>query len=324
MDMSLLAVVALSVIAAGGVAYALFYPLLSGQVRADKRRKEFTTPAVARATDREAATRLKRGQVAQTLKEVENREKARRATLESRLLQAGLDWSKKRFYTISVIAGVALAFVFLVLTAKPFLALVAGFVGGFGLPNWYLARARKKRMKSFVAEFPNALDIIVRGVRSGLPLNDCLRIIAAEAREPVAGEFRLIIESQTLGLSFTEAAEKLYERMPCPESNFFGIVLAIQQKTGGNLAETLANLSKVIRERRKMRDKIQAVSMEAKASAAIIGALPVVVAVLVYLTSPRYIEILWLTQAGKVALLVCGVWMLIGIMVMRKMINFNI
>ena len=324
MDTSMLAVVALSVIAAGGVAYAVLYPTLSGQKRAQKRRKEFTAPASARVADREAPTRLKRGQVAKTLKEVEDREKARRATLESRLLQAGLTWDRKRFYLTSVIIGLVLALLFIVLTGNPVVALAAGFVGGFGLPNWYLARARNKRMKAFVLEFPNALDIIVRGVRSGLPLNDCLRIIAAEAREPVASEFRLIIESQQLGLSFTEAAEKLYERMPCPESNYFGIVLAIQQKTGGNLAETLANLSKVIRERRKMRDKIAAVSMEAKASAAIIGSLPIVVAILVYLTSPRYIEQLWLTQTGRVALLASAVWMLIGVMVMRKMINFNI
>jgi tight adherence protein B len=179
-------------------------------------------------------------------------------------------------------------------------------------------------LKKFGTEFPNALDVIVRGIKAGLPLNDCLRIIAQEAAEPVAGEFRQIIESQTLGLPLTEATSKLYDRMPCAETNFFGIVLAIQQKTGGNLAETLGNLSRVIRERRKMREKIQAVSMEAKASAGIIGSLPPVVAILVYVTSPRYIELLWLTQTGKVAMVVGGVWMLIGCLVMRKMINFNI
>lgn len=112
--------------------------------------------------------------------------------------------------------------------------------------------------------------------------------------------------------------------MPCPEANFFGIVLAIQQKTGGNLAETLANLSRVIRERRKMRDKIQAVSMEAKASAGIIGSLPVVVGLLVYITSPRYIELLWTTQAGQMAMVGGLIWMSIGIFVMKNMINFEI
>ena len=203
--------------------------------------------------------------------------------------------------------------------------LVAGlFVGGFGLPSWFLKRARNGRLKKFGNEFPNAIDVIVRGIKSGLPLNDCMRIVATEATEPVKTEFRLIIESQTLGLPLTDAVAKLYERMPCAEANFFGIVLAIQQKTGGNLSETLGNLSRVIRERRKMRDKIQAVSMEAKASAWIIGSLPVVVAVLVYLTSPRYIELLWITQVGKFALAVSAVWMLIGVLVMRKMINFDI
>ena len=112
--------------------------------------------------------------------------------------------------------------------------------------------------------------------------------------------------------------------MPCSEANFFGIVLAIQQKTGGNLAETLANLSRVIRERRKMRDKIQAVSMEAKASASIIGSLPPAVAGLVYLSSPGYMDALWTTDAGRAALVGCGIWMGIGVLVMRKMINFEI
>jgi tight adherence protein B len=179
-------------------------------------------------------------------------------------------------------------------------------------------------MKKFGEKFADALDVIVRGIKSGLPLNDCLRIVANEADEPVATEFRLIIEGQALGLPLTEAVAKLYERMPSAEANFFGIVLAIQQKTGGNLSETLGNLSRVLRERRKMRDKIQAVSMEAKASAWIIGSLPVVVALLVYLTTPKYIELLWLTQTGKVAMVAGGLWMLIGVLVMKKMINFDI
>ncbi|MGO4737847.1 type II secretion system F family protein [Bosea sp. 2KB_26] len=325
MDLSVIAVVVLATFAAGGVVYALFYPALSGQTRVEKRRKEFAAPVAVRTVDREVQARQKRGQIAQSLKDIETRENARnKVTLELLLLQAGLSWDRRKFYIISAVSGVVVGFLFFLATANLLLVLVGLFIGGFGLPRWLLSRTRAKRLKKFGNEFPNALDIIVRGVKSGLPLNDCLRIIAAEAVEPVRTEFRLIIESQTLGLPLTEAAAKLFERMPCAEANFFGIVLAIQQKTGGNLAETLGNLSKVIRERRKMRDKIQAVSMEAKASAAIIGALPPVVATLVYVTSPRYIELLWLTQIGKVALVASGVWMLIGIMTMRKMINFDI
>ncbi len=325
MDLSIIAVIVLATLAAGGVAYALFYPLLSGQRRAEKRRKEFASPVAARAVDRELQARQKRGQIAQSLKELEKRENARsKLTLETRLLQAGLSWSRKKYYVLSAAAALVVGILLLLVTGNQIMFLAGLFVGGFGLPSWLLARAKTKRLKKFAIEFPNALDVIVRGIRSGLPLNDCLRIVASEAAEPVASEFRLIIESQTLGLSLPDATAKLYERMPCAEANFFGIVLAIQQKTGGNLAETFANLSRVLRERRKMRDKIQAVSMEAKASAAIIGSLPPVVALLVYLTSPKYIELLWLTDIGKVALVASGIWMLIGVLTMRKMINFEI
>jgi tight adherence protein B len=325
MDLSFIAVVVLATLAAGGVTYALFYPMLSGQARAEKRRKEFASPVAARGLDREAQARAKRGQVAQSLKDIENRENARnKLTLEQRIQQAGLSWDRKKFYTVSAIMAAGTGFILFVLSGSAVLGLAGLFVGAFGMPLWFLQQSRNRRLKKFGNEFPNAIDVITRGIKSGLPLNDCLRIVATEAAEPVKTEFRLIIESQTLGLPLTDAVAKLYERMPCAESNFFGIVLAIQQKTGGNLSETLGNLSRVIRDRRKMRDKINAVSMEAKASAGIIACLPPAVAAMVYLTSPRYIELLWITQAGKLALVGCAVWMLIGVLIMRKMINFNI
>ena len=326
MDLGLIAAVILAAISAGGVAYALFYPSLSGQARVERRLKEFATPVITRsAAEREAQNRAKRGQVAQSLKDIENREKARnKATLEVRIQQAGLSWSRRQYFIFAAVTGLVCGLLALVASGKGVLGVVGLFVGLFGVPSFFLSQRRKKRLKRFSNEFPNAIDVIVRGIKSGLPLNDCLRIIANEAQEPVKTEFRLIVEAQALGLALSDAAAKLFERMPCPEANFFGIVLAIQQKTGGNLAETLANLSRVIRERRKMRDKIAAVSMEAKASAAIIGSLPVVVALLVYVTSPRYIEQLWLTSTGQVALLGAAVWMTIGILVMKKMSNFDI
>lgn len=325
MDGSLIAAVALATFAAGGVVYALFYPMLSGQNRAKKRREEFSAPVATRMLDREAQSRAKRGQIAQSLKEIESRDNPKaKVSLETRFLQAGLNWSRRRYYIISAITAVFLGFGLFVSTGMGIMFFVGLFIGGLGLPSWFLNRRKAARLKKFALEFPNAIDVVVRGIKSGLPLNDCLRIVASEAPDPVGTEFRMIIESQTLGLPLTEAAAKLFERMPCAESNFFGIVLAIQQKTGGNLSETLGNLSRVIRERRKMRDKIKAVSMEAKASAWIIGSLPVVVGLLVYLSSPKYIELLWLTSAGKVGLAVSGVWMLIGILVMKKMINFDI
>lgn len=326
MDYGQIAGAILAAISAGGVAYALFYPRLSGQARAEKRLRDFAAPAATRAVaDREAQNQARRGQVAQSLKDIENREKARhKLTIEARIEQAGLSWSRKQFWLISLVLGLVLAVGLLVTSGNYGVALVAFFIGLLGLPRWYLSMLAKKRMLRFINELPNALDVIVRGIKSGLPLNDCVRVIASEAQEPVKTEFRLIVEAQTLGMSLSDAAVKLFERMPCAEANFFGIVLAIQQKTGGNLAETLANLSRVIRDRRKMRDKIKAVSAEAKASASIIAALPPIVAGLVCLTSPGYMDVLWTTDAGRATLVGCAVWMGMGVLVMRKMINFDI
>jgi tight adherence protein B len=322
---STLAIALLVMLAVGGAAYALLYPTLSGEKRAEKRRKEFAGPSAVRGIDREAQARNKRGQVAQSLKEIENRQNARnKVSLETRIAQAGLNWTAKKYYVISVVLALAVGLALWLASGNWILGLAGLFVGGFGMPVWFLKRCRTRRLKKFGAEFPNALDVIVRGIKAGLPVNDCLRIVANEATEPVKTEFRLMIEAQALGLPLAEAATKLFDRMPCAEANFFGIVIAIQQKTGGNLSETLGNLSRVLRERRKMRDKIAAVSMEAKASAAIIGSLPPTVALLVWLTTPKYIQLLWITQAGKFALVASGLWMLIGVLVMRKMINFDI
>ncbi len=221
MDLSFLAVVALATIAAGGVTYALFYPMLSGEARAEKRRKEFAAPVAARAFDREAQARAKRGQIAQSLKEIENRENARnKLTLDQKIQQAGLGWDRKKYFIFSAAMAVGTGFLLFVLSANSILGLAGLFIGALGVPPWFLQRCRTRRLKKFGNEFPNALDVITRGIKSGLPLNDCLRIIATEAAEPVRTEFRLIIESQALGLPLTEAVGKLYERMPCAESNF--------------------------------------------------------------------------------------------------------
>jgi tight adherence protein B len=319
---STLAVVALASIAAGGAAYVFIYPLLSGEAKAEKRQKALVGSIPEHRIDRTASSR--REQVAQSLKDIETREKARnKLTLEMRITQAGLSWSKVRFYLASGLVGLAFALVLFTMSLNLLLAAGGLFVGAMGVPLWSLSFLKKRRMKRFTDELPNAMDVIVRGIRSGLPLGDCIRIIANEAQEPVKSEFKAIVDAQTLGISIGDAVAKLYERMPVAEANFFGIVIGIQQKSGGNLSEALGNLSRVLRERRKMTGKIKAMSMEAKASAAIIAALPFVVAFLTYLSSPTYIELLWTTQTGKMAMAASGVWMLIGIGVMRKMINFD-
>lgn len=323
MDFSSIAPILLATLAAGGVAYVLIYPFISGEARAEKRRDQLS--AGSRAASQSGPQRSKRDVVAQSLKEMEAKQKARnRLTLEVRLQQGGLMWNRRKYYIFCAIMGLATAAILLFITSNPLIAAAGLFVGGLGLPFWFLNFRTKRRVAAFVKEFPNALDVIVRGLKSGLPLGDCVRIIASEAAAPVNEEFRVIVEAQTMGLSLSEAVDKLYERVPISDANFFAIVLAIQSKTGGNLSETLSNLSRVLRDRKKMKDKIRAVSTEAKASAGIIASLPFIVTLLVWLTSPKYIELLWLTQTGKFTMVISGIWMSMGIMMMRKMINFDI
>jgi tight adherence protein B len=197
------------------------------------------------------------------------------------------------------------------------------FAAGFGLPRWGLAFLKKRRENAFLKALPDAVDVIVRGIKAGLPLFESIKVVAADSPEPLRSEFLAIIETQAIGIPLGEACQRLYERMPVPEANFFGIVVAIQQKSGGNLSEALGNLSKVLRDRKKMAEKIQAMSMEAKASAAIIGSLPPIVMIMVYITTPGYISLLWTHPTGQVMLVGCACWMSIGIMVMKKMINFD-
>ena len=198
-----------------------------------------------------------------------------------------------------------------------------GFAMGLGLPRWLLGFLKKRREKAFLKALPDAVDVIVRGIMAGLPLFESLKEVVNDASEPLRSEFLAIIETQAIGMPLGEACARLYERMPLPEANFFGIVIAIQQKSGGNLSEALGNLSRVLRDRKKMAEKIQAMSMEAKASAAIIGSLPPIVMILVFLTTPDYIALLWTNSMGQLMLVACAVWMSMGVLVMKKMINFD-
>ncbi len=309
--------------AIGGVAWVFVYPILSGEKKAERRVASIArADPVARPT--RATGKSRREQVEGTLKDIEQRrKKAKRPPLSVRLSQAGLHWSKRRFMITAAILGVVafLAVIFLGSGLLP--ALGFGFAAGGGLPFWMLSFLKKRRESKFLSVFPDAVNVIVRGIKAGLPLLDSLKLIATDTAEPVRGEFRAIVQTQTIGMPIGDACMKLYESIPVPEANFFGIVVSIQQRSGGNLSEALGNLSRVLRDRKKMKAKIQAMSMEAKASASIIGALPIMVMGLVWLTSPSYIALLWTEPLGRVMLACCAAWMLAGIFVMRKMINFD-
>jgi tight adherence protein B len=325
-DLTTLAVAVFATIAAGGVAWVFLYPVLSGEVRSEKRQDLIGGVAErsAKKKTKSASEFSKRDQIDNALKDLEQRQKNKRSVpLNIQIQQAGFSFSKQQFWIGSVICGLVLAVIVLMISANPLVALGAAFVGGLGLPRWFLKNSLNRRLKKFAEEFPNALDVIGRGIKAGLPLGDCLRIIASEASEPVKSEFRNVIETQAMGVPLGEAIEKINDRMPCPEANFFGIVISIQQKAGGNLSEALGNLSRVLRERKKMRAKIKAVSTEAKASAMIIGSLPVIVMLLVYLTTPKYIALLWETNHGNVMIAISLFWMACGIFTMKKMINFD-
>lgn len=308
--------------------YALFYSRIESGTNRDKRLDRFTSNDTVQVKSKSETQSARRRNVQDTLKDIEakRKSKASRSTspgLKLRIQQAGMKISLPQFIMISAVSGVVV-FALLLLKGFPLMLCVGGgFVGGFGLPRFVVNYRRKKRQAAFTEELPNAVEVIVRGVKAGLPLNDCLRMIAAEAREPVRSEFRNVVDNLAVGIPMDEAVGRVYERMPLPEANFFAIVLAIQSKAGGNLSEALGNLAKVLRERKKMRGKIQAMSMEAKASASIIGSLPIVVAILVYLTSPAYISILWTTPTGQIVLGASALVMFTGIMVMRQMINFD-
>jgi tight adherence protein B len=317
--------VALAAVSATALAYAVLFPSIENERKAGRRlssvkQAETDRVAVKASRDRVAEAAKRRKSVQDSLKELENKQKSRTANttkppLKVQIRQAGLDLTMQRFYLYSAVSGLVVAFVLLVFGA-PMLVVAGGFVASmFGVPRWAIA---------FLEELPNALDVIVRAVKSGLPLNDAVRLIASESPEPVRGEFRRVVESQQLGLSLPEAMLRMPETMPCAEASFFGIVIQIQSQAGGNLSEALGNLSKVLRDRKKMKAKVQALSMEAKASAVIIGALPFIVALLVYLSSPTYIMPLFTTSTGHLILLLSGIWMSMGIFVMRKMINFDI
>jgi len=325
-DQQTLALAGLATVAFGGVAWVFLYPLLSGEAQAEKRMATIARPDPAtRATaPQRGAQRSRREQVEETLKELEvRRNKSKKPPLSVQISQAGLSWSKRQFIIISAVLAAAVFAAIFMTSVGPLPALGAAFAAGLGAPRWLLGYLKKRRETKFLEGFPDAVDVIVRGIRAGLPLLECLKIVGNDATEPVKGEFRAIIETQTIGMPIGEACAKLYERVPLAECNFFGIVISIQQKSGGNLSEALGNLSRVLRDRKKMKAKIQAMSMEAKASAMIIGALPVAVMTLVYITSPDYIELLWTHPTGRLMMAGSAAWMFMGVMVMRKMINFD-
>ena len=284
-----------------------------------------------KTVNREATAEQRRKDIISKLKDAERQERKARVTLRSRLQQAGLSGSTTKFWLISLAVAVVAGGAVMIFGAgklnaqtQPLIALGVAFAAGFGLPRWVLGFLAAGRAKTFTAEFANAVDIIVRGIKSGLPVHDCLKIIGRESPAPLGPLFQRLVENVGMGMTLEQGLEKMYESMPTPELRFFTIVVGIQQKTGGNLAEALTNLTTVLRARKMMREKIKALSSEATASAGIIGSLPPGVMMIVSVTTPSYMAPMFSDPRGHMMLLGGALWMSIGVFVMKKMISFKV
>lgn len=332
MDFREIFIIAMAALAVAGIVLVLFYPMLVATQSGTRVRNVVEAKRGATVPQRAGAGRSaeipresRRKQVQETLKQIEARESRRkRVSLRLLITQAGLQTSISTFWLMSAVLGGAFFVLPQTFGVPWYLCLASAFVGLFGAPRWFLAYLRKRHQEKFLTELPDAIDVMVRGLRSGLPISDAMKIIASETPPPIGPEFYEVVEGQRVGITIEQGLERMYERIPLQEVSFLSIVMAIQSKTGGNLTETLTNLARVLRDRRKMKNKIRSMSQEAKSSAAIIGALPFLIMGALTFLNPTYLSPLFETQVGNMILIGSGIWMLIGILVMRKMINFNI
>ena len=244
--------------------------------------------------------------------------------LALRLDRSGKNWSIGQYLYGSLGLGLTVAILAYLKSGSLVLSLAVGTFAGAGIPHFVIGRAIKKRTAAFNAKFPDAIDLLVRGLRSGLPVTETLSVVGQEIPDPVGQEFRGIVERIKIGRTMEDSLQQTADRLDIPEFNFFCITLAIQRETGGNLAETLHNLGDVLRKRSQMKLKIKAMSSEAKASAYIVGSLPFIVFGLVWMLNPEYLAGFFTDDRLIIAGLGGMVWMSIGVFIMAKMVNFEI
>ncbi len=265
----------------------------------------------------------RRKAIQEVLDEHAKKNKKKRATLKEKIFQAGLTISKGKFIRNMVIVGIVIFFALIFLETPIWFASIMSVASAYVGSMWFLKFMRKKYQAKYLDELPNAVEAIVRGIKAGMPLNDSIKIVSQDVKEPVRSEFARVVEQQAIGKGMAESISVLYDRVPLPEVNFLVVVIAVQEQSGGNLAEALQNLARVLRDRKKMKSKVKALAAEAKASAGIIGSLPFIVAILVSIASPGYLDPLFNTPMGNLWLGIGGVMMLVGGYIMNKMIQFD-
>jgi len=246
------------------------------------------------------------------------------ALLRKRIEMTGRSWTLGQYMMTSVGLMIVTASLLAFRGAPLPLAIIFGLFIGLGLPHFMIGKLIKRRVSQFTARFPDGIELMVRGLRSGLPVSETMQVVAAEVKGPVGIEFQNVADKMKIGRTMEAALQETADRLGTPEFQFFVITLAIQRETGGNLAETLANLSDVLRKRSQMKLKIRAMSSESKASAYIVGALPFIVFTLVYMIAPDYLGGFFYEPRLMIAGVGALVWMSIGVFIMAKMVNFEI
>ena len=249
---------------------------------------------------------------------------SRIAALALRLHRTGKGWTLSQYVYASVGLGLAITVLVYLKSGAAMLSLGVGLLVGAGLPHMVVGHFIKKRGNDFTAKFPDAIELLVRGLRSGLPVTETLGVVSTEVPGPVGEEFKLVTDRIRVGKTMEDALQETADRLNTPEFSFFCITLAIQRETGGNLAETLSNLADVLRKRAQMKLKIKAMSSESKASAIIVGSLPFIVFALVYWMNPSYLGGFFTDDRLIVTGLGGLTWMGIGVFIMAQMVNFEI
>lgn len=306
---------------------ALVYLLVAGPSlgKASQRRLEAVRFRHSQSTDTKVESQLKKAIAARKPKAFKVAGSGSRVeALAGRLDRSGKSWTVSQYFYASLGLGLAIAVLVLLKSGALLLGLGIGFAVGAGLPHMVVNFFIKRRTGQFNAKFPDAIDLLVRGLRSGLPVTETLGVVAHEVPGPVGAEFKGIVERIRIGRTMEEALQETADRLGIAEFNFFCITLAIQRETGGNLAETLSNLGDVLRKRSQMKLKIRAMSSESKASAYIVGSLPFIVFGMIWWINPEYVGGFF-TDDRLIAIGLGGaVWMSLGAFIMAKMVSFEI
>jgi tight adherence protein B len=314
---AMLAASLLAAIAAAGLVCAVFFPLLRPALPA---RGRSAAAVLGRAGGEAQTNRSARRAQAIALRLVAEERRMKSMTrLSQKLDLAGLGWPAWSYAAIAANLGIMVFLLGLVFGFSFGASLSAALVLAVVVPSRALDMVVRRRQQHFLAGFAGAVDMIVRGARSGLSLPDCLGMVASDAAPPIRREFAPLVAQLRAGVPLGGAIEKLAARMPIPEVRFFAIVLSIQSQTGGNFTEALANLAGVLRERERLAAKVRTASAEVKASAITIGALPFVVAGATALLAPDHIAMLWREEAGRRLAGLCAIWLALGVVVLRRM-----